>query len=64
MKTLESHLQYYLLDIKGYAEKYKDLKHQDGDKETEAIFRGKHEAYTLVASDIENIIKFHSKAKS
>lgn len=62
MKTLESHLQYYLLEIKGYADKYKDLKHQDRDRETESIFRGKYEAYTLVASDLENIIKYHSKS--
>jgi len=62
MKNLEGHIGLFLEELKGYREEYKDLKHQEGDKECEAIFRGKFEAYTFVVDKLEGILKYHKKS--
>jgi len=49
-----------LIDIEGYRDEYDGMKHQDGDKECEAVYQGKYEAYRSVANNIKGSLEWNN----
>ena len=56
-------LKVLVAETEAHRDEYKDLKHQDGDKECEAIFRGKYEAYSFMVKELKNLIQWHGIEK-
>ncbi len=60
---LETDLKKLLADLEEYEQEYANMKHQDGDKICEAIYRGKSEAYSFTAKELKNLLKWHGVIK-
>ena len=56
---LERDLKRLLFELEEYRDEYEDMKHQDDDKECEAIFYGKFQAYGYSAHELRNLLKWH-----
>jgi hypothetical protein len=63
MANLETDLKHLLVKLEEHRDEYKEMKHQDGDKDCELIYRGKTEAYWFAASELRNLLKWHSVLK-
>jgi len=63
MANLETDLKHLLVKLEGHRDDYYEMKHQDDDKECEAIYRGKSEAYWFAASELRALLKWHGVLK-
>ena len=61
MDKFTADLKKLIIDLEGYRDDYDGMEHQDGDKECEAIFYGKYQAYSFVVKELNNLLKWHGK---
>lgn len=60
---IETDLKKLLADLEEYNIEYANMKHQDGDKICEAIYKGKSEAYSFAAKELKKLLKWYGVIK-